>query len=200
MRRLMSFSIGLAVLAFSSGCGASAASPNSPTILGGGASISGAITTGSGAGFRVSVAGTSMSQSCDGQGKFSFSVAPAGEVKLHFSGPGVETDLALPNVAQDETIELGVSFSGGTATVDRQVRIAGTRAAVEGRIEARPPTTASRTIQVANRMILTDGSTEFLIGDAPSSFIDMLEGARVQIDATNAGTLIAKRIVLRRGQ
>jgi hypothetical protein len=97
----------------------SSVSPTSPS--GTGATITGTVIASPSAA-NVTVAGTPLSAAIDGTGSFALRGVPAGNVQLVFSGSGASSAVSLLNVADQELIELEVAITGGTATVQREVR------------------------------------------------------------------------------
>ncbi|HET9362547.1 MAG TPA: hypothetical protein VFO58_22510 [Vicinamibacterales bacterium] len=97
----------------------SSVSPTSPS--GTGATITGTVIASPSAA-NVAVAGTPLSAAVDGTGSFFLRGVPAGNVQLVFSGSGASSAVSLLNVADQELIEIDVAITGGTATVQREVR------------------------------------------------------------------------------
>lgn len=199
----------LTVSLVAAACGTSP-SPTSPSgqpaaSAASGAVISGSVRSGSpllasttGAvvqGLVVSVPGTSVSSGVDAAGLFSLNGVPAGDVELHFSGPGVNTTLRISGVRTSETVSLRVNLDGGTAVIEAQTRSTGSEEQLEGRIESLPPTVPAGTVRVAGRTIRTDAATRYEQGGAAKAFADLQIGMRVHVTGTpSAGDVLATLI------
>jgi len=115
-RRL--FGLTCAVLLGSAACGGSPAAPSSTS----GAAILG-LVSGATSGLTVSIDGTSLSAAVDGSGQFTFAGVPSGDVRMRFTGGGVNAAaLLLSDVRPDEYIEIRVNVSSETATLVSEVR------------------------------------------------------------------------------
>ena len=72
----------------------------------------------------VTVEGTGLSVTVDASGHFQLAGVPSGDVRLRFSGGGIDAAILVANVGQDEQIQLHVSITGATAVVVSEVRSA----------------------------------------------------------------------------
>ena len=162
-------------------------SQSSATISGRVAGIGSAQTfsssSGAGAGMTVSVVGTSLSSSVNSMGQFALANVPAhAAVVLRFEGAGANAQLPVGTLAAGETLNLTVSVTGSTATIEGQTR--GNGSEVEGRIEA----IQSGTIVVAARTVTVGASTTIRHGGTAMTFTDLTVGMRVHVKGTPSGT------------
>jgi len=200
--------IALSLVVAAVGCGRN--TPASPDSTGGaGAVVTGSVTSsGSSAvaarplgvsaapsGLSVSIAGTSLTTGVDSTGHFAFQDVPGGDRQLHFTGPGIDAQLGIPDIQTSETINLSVSLSGSSATIETQSRSSGSDRDVEGRVEALPPVTPPGAFIVAAKTIQTDGSTRFVLNGATAGFADLVVGQRVHVKAHMSGTAILATLV-----
>ena len=214
MRRLFSF---ILVIAFMSGaCSGSGPSGPSPvpappapasssgaTIAGsfGAATGGGTVSTsspgtegGPATGIEVAIAGTSISATVNGNGRFVLTNAPDGTITLQFSGAGITGTITLTNVASGQTIELTLQLAGSTVALAGERRSSGKEEQVEGQIEAFPAAPAGALV-VAGRTITTDVNTRILMGSQTMSFGDLAIGQRVHVKGQpDNGTLLASLI------
>lgn len=189
------------IVALVSAACSSSPSPTSPSRQAAGSAtgavISGSVRSGSpllasttGAvvqGLLVSVPGTSISSGVDAAGLFSLTGVPAGDVELHFSGPGVNTTVRVSQVRTNETVSLRINLDGGAAVVEAQARSTASEEQVEGRIESVPPTMPAGTARVAGRTVRTDSATRVEQGGTPKTFADLQIGMRVHVTGTPSG-------------
>jgi hypothetical protein len=205
-----------AALFVSATCLAAAAScssqgPTSPSGSLAGATITGSVLGSSGSappaglrstalgassgGLTVSVVGTDVSAATDRNGHFALNGVPAGKGDLHFGGNGVDSTLSLDPVGADETVNITVSVSGSSVTLESEARSTGREEQLEGRIESLPPSTPAGTLVVAGRTVTTNAGTLFILHGGSASFSDLAAGERVHVKGqTTAGTLLAQSI------
>jgi uncharacterized repeat protein (TIGR01451 family) len=121
----------LAVCAATGACGGSG-SPAAPSSTSG-ASILGLVTAPASSSFALStpasifglvvtIEGTDLSSAVDASGQFSFANVPSGDVRMRFTGGGVNAAALLSDVRADEYIEVRVNVSNQTATLMSEVR------------------------------------------------------------------------------
>lgn len=190
----------------SAACGGSGGAPTAPGGTSAGASISGTVIGGGSSaltaasaghavpGLIVTVAGTSISSGLDAAGRFLLKGVPTGDARLEFSGP-VTATITLANVQATELIDLAVSVSAGTVTLESQARSGGGDEQLEGRIESLPPTMPAGTLKVAGRTVATDSSTQIRSGGSPLTIGDLEIGYRVHVTGhTSGGNLLATSI------
>src|SRR5262249_33815341 len=155
-------------------------STTSTPAPGGGATITGALQSGSGGGqsvrggaavtgVTVAIAGTSMSTSVDASGHFAFTNVPAGDVQLQFSGAATGS-VTVSVLSATETVDLVVTVSGGTTSVASEVRSGAAEAQLEGLVDGLPPTTAALTFTMIGKTVKTDTSTQFVDGGTTRAF------------------------------
>ena len=194
--------IALLAAAVAAGCGGSSGSPTSPSAGGAaGATISGSVRSGAGilaastggalAGVTVTVEGTGIRSGVDAAGRFSLSGVPGGPVQLRFSGPGVDATLPLSPIQGAPTIELVVSLTSTSATLESERRSATGDVEIEGRVESLPPTTADGAFKVSGVTVITNGSTRFEGG----SFSSLELGMRVHVKGTASGADVTATLV-----
>ena len=218
MRRLVPVLILSATMA---ACGGRSTTPTAPSTgtptatnpapqptPGSGATISGTLQSQSSAasfgyaalgsplsGMTVTVAGTSISSVADGAGHFSLSGVPAGDVQLRITAPGTDATVSVTQVQSSQTVQVVITVSGNTATLDGEVRDGGGQAELEGRVEALPPTTAALTFKAAGQLVTTDSSTQFIDGSISRSFSFLAIGQRVHVTGTmSGGTFTATKV------
>ena len=203
IKRLISFGL-LVVTAACGGSGASPTEPGSPSGAAGGASITGTVSgsstalTASGTdaipGLVVTVAGTSISSGLDAAGRFTLDGVPPGDIQLQFSGP-ISATITLTGVQSSEKITLTIAVSGGTVTVQTQVRSTGSEEQIEGLVESVTPATTGGSLKVAGRDVTTDASTQIRQGNTSRVLGDIKVGYRIHVKGhTTGSTLLATAI------
>jgi hypothetical protein len=211
-------------LALLAGCGGSA-SPIAPSSSGlpglpppvvSGATISGTVSGPAGAsaardvshalatGLTVQVVGTSISVTVSGDGRFTLTGVPAGDIELRFTGPGTDATVKITGVGTAEKVEITVVVAGSTALVQTQWRDGSTdgRQSVNGIVSGLGGTTAAFQFEVGGRTIKGDAATQFFgDGDRPDSFASLRNGVRVEVKAETRGAdLYATRIHVNDGE
>ena len=167
-------------------------SPESPSPIPGSALITGVVSGGasgasspfgdaSGAGFKVSVAGTNLEAVADAAGRFALQGVPPGDVRLQFASPSATATIDVPNVRESEAIALNVLVTPEAAVVESQQRSLGNDTELEGRVEQLPPPLPANTLVVAGVTVLTNASTQFVLNGSPASFSDLQIGYRVHV-------------------
>ena len=165
---------------------------SSLTAFNGGAAITGV---------TVTVVGTSISANADAAGRFTLTNVPVGDVQLLVTGGGANSMVQVGAVLASQTIDLVVTVSGSTASIDSQVKSGGGEAELEGRVESLPPTTAALTFKAAGRTVKTDSATQFIDGSLTRSFGDLQIGMRVHARGSLAGdAFTATRVELQNVQ
>ncbi len=123
------------------GCGGgSPAGPSAPSAAAGatvvgivsGADGTSAMSTAAGplgatapAGLTVTVVGTNLSTSVDAQGRFEIAGVPSGTIRLQFRNASVDATVQIADVGPEDLIEIHVTVSGTSATVDSEERSSG---------------------------------------------------------------------------
>lgn len=208
MRRALGFTVMLAVM--TAACGGRGSSPTAPsgTTNGAGAIITGSVQGAAGAltaagfgasltGVTVTIVGTNISAAVDAGGRFTLTNVPVGTVQLQLTGGGANATVTISTVEASQTIDVVVSVSGTSASVESEVRSGGSEAQLEGRIESLPPTMAAATFKAAGRTVKTDASTRFVDGSQTRSFSDLTIGMRVHAKGTLSGdTFTATQVQL----
>lgn len=199
MRRALGYSLMLAIL--TTACGGRGGSPTAPsgtTSNGAGAMITGSVQGAAGAmtaagfgaaltGVTVTVVGTNISTTVDAGGRFTLTNVPAGTVQLQLTGGGANATVTISTVEASQTIDVVVTVSGSSASVDSEVRSGAGEAQLEGRVESLPPTMPSLTFKAAGRTVRTDSSTRFVEGGTTRAFADLSIGMRVHAKGSLTG-------------
>ena len=191
-------------------CGGGNGSPTSPsgspasagasatitgTVQGASSAMLAASTGAALAGVTVSVVGTSISATADVAGRFTLINVPAGSVQLQLTGGGANATVALSPVAAQQTIDVVLSVSGGTAAIESEVRSGAGEAQLEGRVESLPPTQPALTFKAAGRTVTTNASTRFVDGSQTRSFSDLRIGMRIHAKGSMAGDSFTAAVV-----
>jgi hypothetical protein len=188
--RWVVFAIGVALLTTSIACGGDASGSLSPTgpsgTRSGGAVINGRVrglstpvTANSFAplatsSVRVTITGTNISTNVDGNGQFTLTGVPPGDVTMQFSGPGVSASITLKGVTTDQQITIDVTLNGNNARLDSDTRRDndgrdnGGRdtdrdglTEVTGSVSALTGACPAITFMVRDRAVVTNGNTRF---------------------------------------
>lgn len=183
-----------------SGAIPSPAGPSSPSTP---AAVTGATITGTVQGLAssasvgardvitVTVAGTTITATIDGQGTFVLKGVPAGTVTLTFSG--TSATVTLQNVGQSGQIKIVVVISGSTATVETDQRVADGQAELEGRISEIGA--AANTFSIGSTLVTVPAGIPIRHGDATVLFSALQVGDRVHVKGTagamTSGTTLA---------
>jgi len=209
--RLVSNSIVVAAMAATIACSHSA-SPTAPsaaapttvaassgtTILG---TISGvtsssrsavrksAVAASAASGVTVTIAGTSISTTADANGSFTLTGVPPIEVVLTFSGPGVDATLPIGAVGSSDYVQINVTVTGSTATLNtQQTTSPDSTASVEGFIEAIDLN--GRIVKVSGISIEVPTSAALTRGGTPIALSDLKTGDRVHAIGVKDGSMI----------
>ena len=70
----------------------------------------------------VTVVGTNMSTTIDGSGRFQFSGVPTGDVRLRFTGPGLDATLTVRGVQEGDRIDIKVRVTDSSVRIDAERR------------------------------------------------------------------------------
>jgi Domain of unknown function (DUF5666) len=79
-------------------------------------------TNGDSASVTVKVVGTNISTKTNGQGQFTLTGVPPGEVRLEFSGRGGNATISISDVRVDEEVRISVTLNGADARVNSESR------------------------------------------------------------------------------
>ncbi len=108
-------------------------------------------------GVRVSVVGGTAATTTDDAGQFELRGVAPGRVQLRFEASGIDDRLEIENVAEGQSLTISVHLSSAGAflsdTDDHR-----NEASLRGRVDALDGTR----LQVAGRVVQTDGLTEIL--------------------------------------
>lgn len=193
--------------------GSSLATPTSPSSLADGGAAAGATISGSvqGAGpsalasattthaatsLTVGVVGTSLSTTVDAAGRFTIANVPPGDVRLRFTGTGVDAVVPIGTVQPSQTINIVVTLSGNSGHAETENKDnPQSEQELEGRVEALPPTVASASLRVAGRLVKTDGATRIVQGSMTKSFTDLAVGQRVHVRGRASGADLLASVI-----
>lgn len=139
-------------------------------------------------GLTVTVAGSKLTATVDGGGRFVLKGVPSGRVELVFSGSGTEARVTLDDVADFEEIHITVRVSGTSAELDEKKREAGDKVEIEGKIAAINP--AVRSLKVGNTDVMVPAGTPIRHGSSEVALADLSVGDRVHVKGTKTGTTV----------
>jgi hypothetical protein len=201
--------VGVALLTLACGGGSENGSPVGPSPAGPGGGSSGATISGtvSGAGaaqarafgaalggVKVSVEGTDLSATTNGNGAFMLNGVPPGLVRLLFQGSGASGAVDLNEVAQSETIAISVVVNGSSVELESEARTTGSEAQLEGKIAS--INYAGRSMVVGTTTVTVPEGVEITNGYRMLAFTDLIIGARIHVKGTRSGeTITASRIL-----
>jgi len=210
MRRVLS-GIVVVITILSAACGGRASSPLSPSGIPPtpassttGATVLGTVRLGltapvvgsSADPMKVEVVGTAIVAVVSAAGQFELGNVPAGQVRLHFFGAGVDAYVTISQVGSGETVTIGVTVVGTSAVVDSQLRnTQSQQQEIEGRVESLPPTQSAGTLVVAGRTVKTDAATVIKQGSVTGSFADLVVGQRVHVKGRVEGDAIVASLI-----
>lgn len=178
-------------------------SPSSPSDLSGsGATITGRVNGGNAltspswstasssqaaaATLTVSVVGTNITTTVDGNGQFTLTNVPAGTVRIQFTGPGTNATITLSGLNSGEHIDITVTLRGNNASVDSQ------SVEAEGKVSNLTGKCPLLTFVVRNRTVHTNGSTSFK--DGPCSAIQNNTEVDVKGQRQSDGSIMATKV------
>lgn len=218
MRSLLA--VCLATILAAAACGGGSPSVTAPSPIGGGtpgspgattgATITGSVTTTSApraavvsgpmaTGLIVQVVGTSLSATVNPDGSFTLTGVPGGDVRLRFTGPGIDASCTIMAVQEQEQIQIKVTLTGSTAVIESQQRGNSDHASfpINGIVSAITKTPPTFKFTVNGQEILGDAATQFYgDGDKPDTLDSLAIGVRVEVKAERKtdGTVYAVRI------
>ena len=205
------------VAATACGGGDASLSPVGPSRSSAGASISGTVSgTGvtatralDGSTFStlatssvtVSIVGTNISATTDGQGQFTLNNVPTGTVTLNFSAPGQSASITLTGIGPDDKVQITVTLNGNNARVDSEHRSSPNNdtGELEGVVSASTGTCPAVTFTVNTTKVTTNSATVFRNGACADA---TKNGARVEVEGTRQadGSILATRVELKQAQ
>lgn len=137
----------------------------------------------------ISITGTGISTSVSPGGTFVLSGVPAGDVELHFSGPGIDARSTVAQVTEGEQIRIIVTVHGSEAAVNVTDRKKPENAReIEGLISA--INLGARTIVVNGTTVNVPTNAIIRHGDRMLSLGDLKTGERVHVRGTLSGSII----------
>lgn len=143
-------------------------------------------TSGTSGTVTVTATGSPATTTADASGRFQLNVPP-GSVELHFTGSGIDSRTNVGTVAAGDTVDVLVNLNGTDADLQVSDRTSGNRREIEGRVNAVPPTTASGTFRIGDRLINTNAETDFFLNGGQGSMNDVLVGTHTRVTGP-AGT------------
>ena len=173
----------------------------------------------SASGVTVTIAGTTISTTADASGSFTLTGVPPIQIVLTFSGPGVDATLPIGAVGSSDYVQINVTITGNTATLNtQQTTSPDSTASLEGYIEAidlngRMVKVSGISIEVPTNAALTRGGAPIALSELKTTIAcsDRRQGrlddprfgnrrAERGRAAANAHTATRYRHVLRHGQ
>ena len=177
-------------------------SPSTPAAVTG-ATITGVVNglaTGARAGLAgaravitVTVAGTTITATVDGDGKFVIKGVPAGTITLTFSG--TPATVTIPDVGQTGEIKIVVVISGSTATVETEQRVVDGNVQLEGRISSIDAAVPG-TFYVGTTLVTVPTAATIRHGETPVLFSALRIGDRVHVSGTETATGMTASLVI----
>jgi hypothetical protein len=124
----------------------------------------------------------------DGNGQFTLTGVPPGDVTMQFSGPGVSASITLKGVTADQQITIDVTLNGTSAHLDSDTRRDNGGREIEGHITA--VNAGARTITVAGSVIAVPVDARIHRGSTAMTFADLKVGVEVEVHTTMNGTTL----------
>jgi hypothetical protein len=203
MKRIILAAMMVAVAA----CGGNAAlSPVGPSATSAGPLISGTISGSSVTGIRaldsgsfgmfgassitISIVGTNISTTADGQGQFTLTNVPTGTVTLNFTAAGASATITLSGIGPDDKVQIAVTLNGSTAHVDSEHHSApdNNKREYQGRISSINAT--AKSFQIPGLTVKTTATTVIRHGNKTMAFTDLKVGDHVEAKGTKDGTTL----------
>jgi hypothetical protein len=146
-------------------------------------------------GIVVTVVGTSVTTTTDGEGRFTLTGVPEGAITLHFQGAGVDTTITLSGLTEGQTLTLVVEVAGKNATVWNEGNV---KHEMEygGRIDSISPPD----LVVSGQLVHTKADTLFVSDHGTANSIHELQlGMVVKVYGTleNDGSITAWKVKAR---
>lgn len=204
--------MGMVVALLVGACGGTSnpASPSpspSPSSGAAGAQISGTVSGtagGSGGGvaalaanaITITIAGTGITASCDGNGNFLLTGVPAGTVQLVITTGSGSATITLDGVQASDTIKIKVTVKGATATLDSEERNGQPATEMEDRISALNPEGTTRTLVVGSTRVSVPTTAVIRHGGTTIEFSALKVGDRVHVRGAMSGPLLVATQVM----
>lgn len=143
----------------------------------------------------VSISGTNISSTVDGNGMFELTGVPPGDVTLKFSGAGVNASITLTGVPASAQISITVSLNGNSARLESEERDDDDNkdeGDLEGSVSSRSGICPTLTFTVQATTVKTNAATKF--EDGPCSQI--VNGTSVEVQGTRQAdnTVLAQKV------
>jgi Domain of unknown function (DUF5666) len=144
----------------------------------------------------VTIVGTNISTTVDGNGRFTLTGVPPGDVRLRFSGSGTDATITLTGVSATDRIIIVVSLNGNTARVESEDRDDDdddeAEVEAEGRVSNLSGSCPALTFAVQGKTVKTNSATKFQHGSCTS----IANGTRVEVEGTRQadGTILATKV------
>ncbi|HEY3157774.1 MAG TPA: DUF5666 domain-containing protein [Vicinamibacterales bacterium] len=138
----------------------------------------------------VSIVGTNISTTTDGQGQFTLNNVPAGTVTLNFTAPGSSATITLTGIGPDDKVQISVTLNGNNARVDSEHHSSPgkDKREFQGRISSIDST--AKSFQIPGMTIKTTSSTVIRHGNRTFQFSDLKVGDHVEAKGTLDGTTL----------
>jgi hypothetical protein len=138
----------------------------------------------------VSIAGTNISTTTDGQGQFTLNNVPEGTVTLNFTAPGSSATITLTGIGPDDKVQISVTLNGNAARVDSEHHSSPgkDKREFQGRISSIDST--AKSFQIPGMTIKTTSSTTIRHGNRTFQFSDLKVGDHIQAKGTVDGTTL----------
>jgi hypothetical protein len=186
------------------GCGGSSSSPAAPSsaaptsAAGSGSATIVGLVKGGGTGMSVAAEGTASSSTVDSAGHFQLIGVPSGDVRLRFTATGVNASTTVPQVAEQQHVEITVAVSGTTATIVADVRggsgTADSSAEADGMVTSVTGSCPVLTLVIGSTTVGTTAQTTF----AGGACADVKTGVTVEAKGTRQaeGSIAAQSVRL----
>jgi len=138
----------------------------------------------------VSIAGTNISTTTDGQGVFTLNNVPEGTVTLNFTAPGSSATITLTGIGPDDKVQIQVTLNGNNARVDSEHHSSpgNDKKEFQGRISSIDAT--AKSFQIPGLTIKTTATTTIRHGNKTLQFTDLKVGDHIQAKGTKDGTTV----------